>query len=86
MPISTSMFDYILTIFDHLKLPKQAKMASKIDPKMKRKTTWGMTSKSWKYYEKAKYQNLENLPCGRGAHFAKSASFKKITEDVQTNH
>ena len=53
-------------------------MASKIDPKTKRKLTWNIIR------EQVALKAM--LPCRRGVNLHKSASFKMIPEAVQTNH
>ena len=58
-------------------------MASKIDPKMKRKLTLEITINSQKVDNNARCQNLKNL---NNLNNHKSPSFKMVLETFQTNH
>ena len=67
LPFSMSMF---ASIFDDMRVtfwqpkapkvdPKQAKMDSRIDPQIKQKLTWGISTKSWTY-KNARCTNFKN--------------------------
>ena len=64
-------------------MPKPSKIASKIDPKTKRKLTWKLIEnhESMIRMQGSKTSKIM-LPCGRRAHLHKSASFKTIFEII----